>query len=419
MSRSLLALRLSVFLGLFAVSSAVANDYREARAELIAAYQSKNYPAMTLAAQKTLAARPGFPGALFNFALTQTLNGDHEGALQTLNGLLDKGVDFGASELEDFAALHELEGWVDYVTREASLKAAVGDVEQALRLNADRFIPEGVALDAGGDVYLGSVHRGLLIRSGKKPNVFLENAPSWSVFGMRFHGDGSLWFASAAVPQFKDVGEDEGKTGLFRINPDTGEMLKSAVLPHDEESQVLGDLIIADDNTIYATDSLTGAVYRYHIDSNEFETLVERGQLGSPQGLTLDATGRFLYVADYTGGLYRVSLEDGSFSRMNIAQDVTDYGIDGLYRHGNELIAIVNGNRPHRVVALDLDKSGSAVVSSRVLAANLEEFDEPTLGLVNGDEFLFVANSHWNRFDQDNNLPDGLAGPLVLKLPLN
>ena len=51
-------------------------------------------------------------------------------------------------------------------------------------------------------------------------------------------------------------------------------------------------------------------------------------------------------------------------------------------------------------------------------AANLPEFDEPTLGVVHGDELYFVANSHWNRFDRDNRLPEGLSGPIILKLSL-
>jgi hypothetical protein len=53
-----------------------------------------------------------------------------------------------------------------------------------------------------------------------------------------------------------------------------------------------------------------------------------------------------------------------------------------------------------------------------MLASNLKEFDEPALGLVRGSNFFFVANSHWNRFDRDNQLSEGLSGPIVLKLSL-
>jgi hypothetical protein len=79
-------------------------------------------------------------------------------------------------------------------------------------------------------------------------------------------------------------------------------------------------------------------------------------------------------------------------------------------------VAIQNGIRPHRVVSMRLAANGLEVDDTRILAANLPAFDEPTLGAMRADLFYFVANSHWNRFDQENRLPDGLSGPIVLKL---
>lgn len=395
-----------------------ADGYRDARAELIAAYQAENYPAMLLAARKAEAARPGYPGALFNLALSQALNSDYHGSLQTLDILAEKGVDFGALELDDFVAVRELNEWGDYAAKLESLKQPVGVVEVVATYPESNFVPEGIAFDEGGELFIGSIHTGQLVRLSSNPDVLLERGASWSVFGMRFHADGSLWFASAAVPQLAGVGEDEGKTGLFRLDVSSGTITRAAILPQYEESQVLGDLVIADENTLYATDSLTGAIYRYYIDSNEFETLVDRGKLGSPQGLVLDDAGGYLYVADYIGGLYRVSVQDGSLLRIRVADNITDYGIDGLYRYGDELIVVQNGIRPHRVAALQLSENGLAVSSSRVLASNLEHFDEPTLGVIRGDDFYFVANSHWNRFDRENKLPEGLSGPVILRLAL-
>jgi sugar lactone lactonase YvrE len=235
---------------------------------------------------------------------------------------------------------------------------------------------------------------------------------------MRFHDDGSLWFASAAVAQLEGVGDDLGKTGLFRIDPDSGAITRAAILPQHSERQVLGDLVIHGD-AIYTTDSLAGAVYRYDIEADEFRAIVATGALVSPQGLVVDTAGKFLYVADYTRGLHRVSLEDGKPRRLVLPEQVSDYGIDGLYRYGDELVAIQNGIRPHRVVAFTLSDDGGAILDSRVLASNLPEFDEPTLGVIRGDGLYFVANSHWNRFDRENRLPDGLAGPVVLKMTLD
>jgi len=404
---------------LFLSSIAFADDYRDARAELIAAYQQEDYAVMLVAAKKALAARPGFPSAIFNLAMTQAVNGDPQASLLLLESLLNKGVDFGAGELDQFAVVRELDGWNDYEVKVEALHVPFGTVDVVTTYDDASFVPEGIAFDNEGQLYLGSIRRGQIVRLGEAAEVLSDRDTHWSGFGSRFHSDGSLWFASAAVPQMAGVGEDEGMTGLFRLDVSSGTITKSAILPQYEKAQVLGDLVIADDNTIYATDSLTGAIYRYYIDSNEFETLVQRGKLGSPQGLALDKSGDYLYVADYIGGLYRVWLKDGSLLRLEVADDTSAYGIDGLYRYGDELIAIQNGIRPNRVAALQLSDNGLAITGSRLLASNLEQFDEPTLGVIRGDDFYFVANSHWNRFDRENELPEGLTGPIILRLALD
>ena len=48
---------------------------------------------------------------------------------------------------------------------------------------------------------------------------------------VRFDDDGSLWFASAAVAQLEGVGEDLGKTGLFRIDTSSGEITPPCGVP--------------------------------------------------------------------------------------------------------------------------------------------------------------------------------------------
>jgi hypothetical protein len=370
---------------------------------------------MVTAAEEALRARPGYPGAEFNLALAHVLAGDPDSALAVLQALLRKRVDFAVAEMDEFAAVRRLDGWDDYARAVRELREPVGAASVAASLDDSEFVPEGIAIGADGTLFLGSIRKGVLLANG----AALSNRQGhWSVFGMRFHDDGSLWFASAAVPQLHDVGEDLGKTGLFRLDAQTGAITRAAVLQQFAPQQVLGDLVI-DDNTIYTTDSLTGAVYRYDIARDEYAELLPRGTLGSPQGLVLDAGGDHLYVADYTGGLYRVRLDDGALEKLRIAADVSDHGIDGLYRYGDRLIAIQNGIRPHRVVSFGLDDDGLTVSESRILAANLAEFDEPTLGAISGDDFYFVANSHWNRFDRDNQLPGGLSGPIVMKLSLD
>ena len=227
----------------------LADDYQDARAELIAAYQAEDYSAMQLAAQKALIARPEYPGALFNLAMAYTLNGRHRDSLRILRRLTDKGVDFGVAEIEEFSALRDLDGWDSYRAGVQALSEAVGIAEVISTYGESEFVPEGIAIDDDGHLILGSIRSGQIVKLAPDPEVLLEREQHWSVFGMRFHSDGGLWFASAAVPQLANVGDDQGKTGLFRFDEAAGEITQVAILPQYEPTQVLGDLVIADDNT--------------------------------------------------------------------------------------------------------------------------------------------------------------------------
>jgi len=403
-------------------STAIADDYRDARAELVAAYQAQDYPAMRVAALKTLEARPGFAGAMFNLALAETLNGDAEAALQVLNELLAKKVDFGADELEEFALLHELPGWGAYTNAVAELYKPVGEASIAYQHDSPDFIPEGIAAGSDGELYLGSIRHGKIVRIADDATQLItaSDGPHWSVFGMRLADDGLLWFVSAAISEFSELDEaDAGRSGLYALDTNTGKIVVRAPLPPTGNKQVLGDLVFDGDDTIFLTDQADGIVYWYSIANNEFSTLVDRGQMGSPQGLVFDQSGSSLYVADYIGGLYRVSLSTGNVERVTPHESTNDYGIDGLYRYKNRLIAIQNGIRPNRVVEFEPSSDGSSIIGSRILAMNLPEFDDPNLGEIVGDNFLFIANSHWPKFDRDGNLPEELTGPIVLKIDLS
>jgi sugar lactone lactonase YvrE len=357
---------------------------------------------------------------LFNKALAEALDGDADAAMETLGRLIQKQIDYGVENIEAFSLLKEHPVWDSYLANIATIQQLVGKADVAAQFDRPDFVPEGIAVAEGGGVVLGSIRHGqLLLEALDGGELLIGPAGHWSVFGMRFDGRDGLWFASSRVPQYVGISDRSAyKAGLFRLDLETLEISARARLPVVDGDQVLGDLVIADDETIYTTDSVDGPVYRYSIPDGEYSILVPKGVFGSPQGLVLDAAGDHLYVADYIGGLYRVRLADGGVEKVTVPDATSDYGIDGLYRHGNRLIAIQNGIQPHRVVAMSLSDDGLAIELAETLAMNLPEFDEPTLGTVVGDEFYFVANSHWNRFDAENNLPDDLSGPIVLKINL-
>lgn len=397
---------------------AAADPYAEARTELIAAYQAGDFGAMRAAAAAAIDARPGYPGALFNRAFAEVLDGDPQASLDTLLLLLGKGIDFDVADVAEFEPLKSLPGWGEFAAAVERLSMPYGKASVAYTHDVADFVPEGIAIGENGELYLGSIRHGTIVRIGDAAEILSAADGHWSVFGMRLDGRGNLWFTSASVPEYAGTNPEPGRTGLFRLNLSTRAIEVRALLPQTDVPMVLGDLVLADQNTIYATESLTGVLYRYSIEDDEFTEVVGPGVMRSMQGLVRDASGEYLYVADYVGGLGRVTLAGGSVTAVGKG-DPRLYGIDGLYRSGNSLIAVQNGIRPHRVVRIRLADDGLGVEGIDVLARNLPEFDEPTLGTVVGEVFYFVANSHWNRFGPGPQLPDGLTGPVILELQLD
>ena len=418
--------RLTLLSILLCVSlSAHADSYATARAQLVEAYQAGDYSAMRRAAIASLDARPDYPGALYNLALAQTLDGDTRRAFATIERLTDLDVDLGVDAKDAFAPLHELDGWPRLLERIAALREPVGSAERAWQLDDGAFIPEGIAI-SDDTLYLGSIRDGRVVSvddAGPSTLRSPGSRPGGSIFGMRVDGE-TLWFLAARTDQYRGQAAGDSRalegSALCELglgnDPQPGEF-RCDQLPIDPDRwQTLGDLVLIDDY-IYVSDQTDGPIYAFDREKRQWNTVVERGEFVSPQGLVPDAPGEHLYVADYRGGIFRVRL-DGYAAPERIESEASLYGIDGLYRHGDWLIAVQNGITPHRVSAHRLADDGLTVVESRILLMNHPDFDEPNLGQVVGDDFYVVANSHWNRFDRDNNLPDGLSGPIVLKLEL-
>ena len=419
-----LKIRCLVFCWLLAWSwPGLAADYSEARQRLVDAYERQDFAAMVSAAQDALESRPGYPAGLYNLAFAHVLNNEAEASLEVLQTLATMNIDFAVENNDAFRPLKSAAGWADFQETVEGIRRPFGSASVAYQLDQGDFIPEGIGFTTNGELLLGSIRYGNLLRVDQNGNEqTLSNgaqAGHWSVFGMRVLDDGTAWFASSAVPQH--IGherEDEGHAGLFRVDVKTGQIRARALLPDDGDEHVLGDVVQAESGVLYTTDSIGGAVLSYDPETRVFATLVEAGKLVSPQGLAFDAFGDYLYVADYNGGIYRVALDGGELQAVQAPVNVSLYGIDGLYRFGNTLIAIQNGIRPNRVVSLDLSDDGLSIAGHKLLAMNLPEFDEPTLGAIRDSRFYFVANSHWNRFNRDNELPLNLKGPVILMLDL-
>ena len=148
--------------------------------------------------------------------------------------------------------------------------------------------------------------------------------------------------------------------------------------------------------------------------------LAQLGRGLYPNGLALSADERRLFVANFAG-ITVVDLATRTQAPLAHGAGVALTGADGLYLYRNSLVAVQNAHRaPDRVVRLFLNAAGDRVEAARVLESNHPLYDLPTTGVVVGDEFFYMANTHIQSLGPDGKLSPAakLRDVLVLKLKL-
>jgi hypothetical protein len=106
--------------------------------------------------------------------------------------------------------------------------------------------------------------------------------------------------------------------------------------------------------------------------------------------------------------------------RVHAPADATIYGIDGLTWADGSLIGVENGIEPARIVRLTLSADGTRNDRVEILEMNHPKFAEPTIGVVAGQDYYFIANSHGGvlRRAKGPIADEPLTEPAVLRIRL-
>ena len=401
-ARRLLLLSASLVLS---VTHSSAQSHTTLRRTAEAAYQRKDFTAAREAYAAALALRPDSPRYLHNLAATQALTGRNDDALATLRRLAKLGV---ATAVERDSAFASLQGNPSYNAIRTALAAnrePQGAADLLVELPGRTGIIEGIAFrDRTGDLFLGDVHQRCIWRrdrDGRVTRYSAENEDMFGVYGLSLDETReTLWAATSAVPEMTGfTAEQKGHAALAAFNLVTGELRQIIAVPSDGRDHVLGDLLVAPDGTIYATDSAAPIIWRYLPGAEEMDKLVEFPAFVSLQGLVL--TNRTLLVADYANGLFTIDLSDSApvVRALTPPPNATLLGLDGLAPAPDGLYAVQNGVTPQRVIRVTLSSDLGSISSVTVLASALPSMDDLTLvTLVNGRPTL-IANAGWDNFD--------------------
>ena len=413
-----------LFLLLSSTSLLLAQNLQEVYTEAVQAYEAEDYAGFLDKMMVADSLRTNHPTILYNLAAGFSLNHRAEEAISCLKRAVWQNVDNGFETDEDFNNLHEATSYQELVEFAEAYRTEVRNSLAALELEDASLHPEGIAYDpSSGDYFIGSVRHAKIIRCHPdgRQTVFNDHPGLWSVMGLVVDEQRSLlWATMVAAPQM------EGYTdSLANQSAIVGFSLTTGEIEHRHDLQApgawLGDLVLADNGLIYSTSSSAEhpAIYRLDPWIGELEELVHLEELISLQGLCLDERQENLYFSDYRYGLFQLHLADLQLETIDNHTAHPLKGIDGLYRYDDQLIAVHNGLRPFQLVSYSLSEDGSEIDDFTYLDKALPEMGEPTLGVLVGDKFYYVANSPWGAYDRAGVFMEEQANsPIILGIEL-
>ncbi len=407
----LLVLGMGTRLASTAAEPAVVTARRLAR-EAIAAHEAKNDRAYLSKMEAAVALRPDFPRLLVNLAEAQVANDRPEDAVASLGRLADLGANSPVDQNKNLAALYDRADFKAVLKRLDANLNPVGDHEMAYSLPGMTGVIEGIAWRAKtNEFFFGDVHlRAVWVRAADgKVRRFSEPADSlFGVFGLAVDEErGALWAATSMAPGVSGyTPEQDGLAGIAEFDLVTGQLRRVALLPSSKRARVVGDLALAPDGSVFATDSVDGALWRLAPGAKAPERFLQSDEFVSLQGLAFSADGRNLFLSDHTNGLLSVNLAKRTVRRLDQPPNTTLLGLDGLARAPNgDLLAVQNGLRPVRILRLVVDDAGESVVDVKVLESAHLAMAEPALGCVTDDYFFFIGNAGWSRFEDPEPKP--------------
>lgn len=384
--------------------------------EAAAASTAGDAPGYLAKMEQAVALRPDFPRMLVNLAAAQLANDRADDAVATLDRLAALGLSSPVEKSADFAAIRERADFKAVVKKLLANAKPSGEGYTAFSLREVTGLIEGIAWRAKtNEYYFGDVNgRAVWVRKkdGTLRRLTPEGDELLGVFGIAIdETGGTLWAATSAVSAMRGFTPlQDGTAALAEIDLESGAVRRTIPVvrrPGDQQSHVLGDLVLAPDGSIYLPDSGGPTIWRLPTGGAALESFIESEEFMSLQGIALVGDGAALAVSDHANGLLRVDLATRQVRRFESPPNTTLLGLDGLTpTPTGELFAIQNGVRPPRVLRLKFEDGAESVAAVTVVESGHLTMVAPSLGCIAEDgDFYFIGNAGWTRFENTDGAP--------------
>lgn len=377
-----------------AVTSAV-QQLNDLRQSLRSARDKKDWGTYGTYAARLEEFLNGSPRSLLEMARADLMRGRTAEAKAEVQHILEMGQAEDALLAAPFDGLHNLDVAV------AANRTPVTKARLAWELQDIDLLPEDIDYDASTKrFFLTSVLEKKIVTLGPDGKVrdFATAPDRWPLLALKLDAQRHrVWATEVALKGFSIVQKsDWGRSAVLCYNLDDGKLLFRIEGP---EGSALGDMALMRDGVPIVSDGEGGGVYRVN-DGKSLER-IDRGDFISPQTPSVSADGSSLFVPDYLRGIGILGLSTRQVLWLSMDNKFILNGIDGLYLHGDSVLAVQNGSSPERVISFRLDPSHGKVISQDVIESATSTIGDPTHGVIVGSDFYYIANSGWDTLDDN------------------
>lgn len=384
------------------------------------AYRRKVYPEFYDMMREAHRIHPFHQGILYQLGMAAALTGHREEALTCLRKAIQIDASFRLAGLSDFRALENAPEFRALLDLQKEYQQPVIHSDTAFVLRDRSLHTEGIAFDPATNLfYLGSIHKRKIIRvtaAGEVSDFCEEGFEGMtSIFGIKADSRRNvLWACSSPMAEMENY-DSSARSAVFKFDLASGRLIEKIARPAWEKNEVFGDLVVSEKGDAYVSESQTNTIFRVNETTHQLEPFFTSPDFLNVQGLAFSEQDEYLFIADYIKGIYRLNMKTKALNEVTSVPDVSFKGIDGLSYFRKQLIIIQNGVVPARVLVCRLDGARRKISEVRTLDRKHPAFNEPTMGVMSGDTFFYIANSQWQGYDRDHHIkPDDQLQDIVI-----
>ena len=415
---------------LFIVFVSPAQELQKFYSEAMAAYKAKDYPQFYEKIKEANKIHPYHQGVLYQLGIAAALNGKREEAIQNLKKAILINTDFKLEGIADVNSIKDTPEFKKLVALQKEWQSPVIHSTTAFVIKDRSLHTEGIEYDPTHKTfYLGSIHKRKIIKvtpDGKTVD-FCPSAIEGmtSIFGIKVDVQRDLLWACASPMEEMESYDSLARSAVFKFALSSGELLQKYPMLLNKNNCVFGDLILSKTGKVFISDSKNNDLYTINEKTNQIEPYYSSPEFWNIQGMAFSTDEKYLFIADYVKGVFRLTIKTRELIEVKNNAEISTgavslKGIDGIYFHHNSLIAIQNGVNPLRSTQYYLNKGLDEIVGFEIIDRNHPSFGEPTLGVIDGKYFYYIANSQWGGYTDDHKIKpdDQLRDIVILKYSL-